>query len=163
MQAPTRNRRNLSAGFFFVAMGIAFAYGSGVYEIGSASAMGPGYFPRLVGILSILLGLGVLAKAYFGRANADGRIGAWAWKELSLILSANFLFGLLLGGLPSINLPSLGFVAAIYVSVLVASLASGRFRLKEYLVLSTVLAAGVYVICITILNFYVPIWPVFLK
>ncbi len=76
----------------------------------------------------------------------DGeKIGKWAWKQVVFILGANLAFGILLGGLPSIGVPAMGMIIAIYALVIIASLAGHEFKLPSVLVLATVLAVGSYV------------------
>ena len=61
----------------------------------------------------------------------DGEpIGKWAWKPLVFIIAANLLFGVLLGGLPSIGLPAMGMIVAIYALTIIASLAGDEFKLQ---------------------------------
>ena len=51
-----RHPKDFLAGLIFVAFGIAaIVLGSG-YPLGTAARMGPGYFPRILGILLIVLG-----------------------------------------------------------------------------------------------------------
>jgi hypothetical protein len=62
---------------------------------------------------------------------ADGdKIGKWAWKPLFFILAANFTFGILLGGLPSIGIPAMGLIVGIYALTFIASLAGNEFNAK---------------------------------
>ena len=46
-----RSQKDFFSGLMFVVVGIAFAIGSGAYTIGDGARMGPGYFPRLLGIV----------------------------------------------------------------------------------------------------------------
>lgn len=154
-----RNQHDFYSGLLFVVVGATFAWGASQHELGTANSMGPGYYPRLIGVLAMLLGTVVIVKSFMSREGNGEKIGPWAWKQLALILSANLVFGILLAGLPSIGLPSMGLVLAICALVFVASIASGQFRVREYVVLSTILVVGVYFICIKILNLYVPLWP----
>jgi hypothetical protein len=97
------------------------------------------------------------------KGHPDGdKIGKWAWKPLAYIISANVLFGILLGGLPSIGLPAMGMIAAIYGLTIVASLAGENFNLKEVLVLATVLAIGSYGAFVMLLKLQFPVWPTFI-
>lgn len=157
-----RSQQDFYSGLLFMAVGLAFAWGSGRYDIGSADQMGPGYFPRLLGILTTLTGIAVAVKSVLGTSEEDGRIGVWAWKPLFLIIAANLVFGVMIGGLPSISLPPMGLILGVFSLVLIASLASQEFRLKEVLVLGAVLAVAVYLICIKLLNLYLPLWPLFI-
>jgi hypothetical protein len=145
-----------------MAIGLAFAWGSGNYDIGSADQMGPGYVPRMLGVLTTFTGALIALKAVLVKTDESGRIGAWAWKPLVLIISANLVFGAMIGGLPSINLPPMGLVLGVYSLVFISSLASQEFRFREVLSLSTVLAVAVYLICIKLLNLYLPLWPSFM-
>jgi hypothetical protein len=79
-------------------------------------------------------------------------------------LGANLLFGALLGGMPSIGLPSFGLVVAIFGLTGVALLAdAASFNLRRLLVLSGILAGGSYVVFISLLNLQLPVWPAFIS
>ena len=90
-------------------------------------------------------------------------IGPWAWKPLIYIILANFLFGLLLGGVPSLGIPSLGVMIGILVLTLVAAKAGPEFKLKEVIILAIVLAAGSWLVFIWGLNLQMPVWPSFIS
>ncbi len=93
----------------------------------------------------------------------DGEpVGKFAWKPIVYILGANLIFGVLLGGLPSIGLPPMGLIAGIYALVIVASKAGETFDLKEVLTLATVLAIGSYLAFIVALKLQMPVWPAFI-
>ena len=95
---------------------------------------------------------------------ADGDpIGRWAWKPLFFVLAANLAFGVLLGGLPSIGLPAMGMILAIYALTIISSLAGEHFKLRDVLVLSTILAAGSYVAFIWALKLQIQVWPTFVS
>ncbi len=100
----------------------------------AAAQMGPGYFPLVLGLLLVGLGVAITANA-FGHPNAELRmIGPWAWRPLICIVLANVLFGVLLVGLPSIGLPAMGMWVAIVVMTVVASMARKGFSWTEALV-----------------------------
>jgi len=65
---------------------------------------------------------------------------------VGFIVAANLAFGVLLGGLPSIGVPSMGMVVAIYALTLIAALAGSTFKLKEVVILATILAVGSYAV-----------------
>ena len=92
-----------------------------------------------------------------------GKVGDFAWRPLLCILGANLAFGALLGGLPSIGLPSMGLVVATVALTVIAAMADETaFQIRRVLVLSTVLAAGSYGIFIALLGLTMPVWPAFL-
>ena len=146
----------------FVSVGAAFAIGATNYSIGSGARMGPGYFPLMLGVLLGILGLGVILGS-LTVDTADGEpIGRIAWKPLLLIIGANLVFGLMLGGLPSIGVPAMGLIVAIYALVVVASLAGSSFRMKSALILATILAVGSYLVFILGLSLQFQVWPSFI-
>lgn len=147
----------------FSAVGIAFAWGASTYNLGNGARMGPGYFPLVLGILLAVLGLLVSVQALGKTVKGDGEpVGTWAWKPLVCILGANVLFGVLLGGLPRFGIPPMGLVAGIYGLTLLASLASNEFKLKEVLILATLLCVLSYVAFVWLLNLQFLVWPAFI-
>jgi hypothetical protein len=68
----------------------------------------------------------------------------------------------LLGGLPSIGLPAMGLILAIYALVIIASKAGDTFSLKESLILATILSVGSYLAFIMLLKLQMPVWPTFI-
>lgn len=156
-----RSQKDFYAGMMFMGVGGAFAWGATSYRVGLADRMGPGYFPLLVGGLMALLGVAIALKALFTDSPEGDRIGPWAWRPLAFVLGANLVFGMLLGGLPSIGLPAAGMVVAIYALTVIASLAGRRFNLRAVMILATVLAVGSYLAFIVLLKLQIRVWPVF--
>jgi len=156
------SQKDFVSGLMFMAVGGAFAWGAVSYEIGEAARMGPGYFPFVLGL--ILLGLGALVSVNALRTGPPGgdKIGAIAWRPLVFILGANLLFGALLVGLPSLGIPAFGLIVAIYGLVILAGYARQGCRLRDSLILATVLAIGSYLAFVKLLNLQFPVLPWFL-
>jgi hypothetical protein len=114
------------AGLVFVLFGLFFGVQALGLEIGTAFRMGPGYFPLVLSAILILLGVFIIASAIHDRGS-DG-IGTLAWRGVLFILPAPIFFGLTVRGL--------GFVPAIFVTTLIAALASFKMRLHWALVLA---------------------------
>jgi hypothetical protein len=142
--------------------GAAFAYGATSYNIGTGARMGPGYFPLLLGSLLAIIGGIIIFKSLVVETPTGDRVGSWAWKPLSFIIAGNLLFGVLLGGLPSIKFPAMGLIVAIYGTTLVVSMAGDKFKLKEVLILATVLSVLSYLAFIVLLKLQFPVWPSFI-
>lgn len=157
-----KSQKDFFAGLMFSAVGVAFAVGASNYTIGGAARMGPGYFPLLLGIIMAVLGMAIMFTALTVETADGEKIGKWAWKQIFFVLMANFLFGVLLGGLPSIGLPAMGMIVAIYVLTIVASMAGSHFVLRDVLILATVLAAGSYFAFIWALQLQIQVWPTFI-
>lgn len=156
-----KSQKDFFAGLMFMAVGVAFAWGASSYQIGTGARMGPGYFPLLLGVLLALIGALVTFKATTLETESGDPMGPWAWKPLAFILAANFAFGLLLGGLPSLGIPPMGLIVAIYALTFIASLAGDKFKPLEVAILATILAVGSYVAFIWALKLQFPVWPSF--
>jgi hypothetical protein len=156
-----KNQRDFFAGLMFMIIGVAFASGATTYRVGAAAHMGAGYFPLLLGGVLALLGGIIMFKSLVLESEDGGPIGKWAWRPLFFIIAANLAFGVLLGGLPSIGLPPMGLVAAIYALTVIASMADGKFHTRDTLILATILAAGSYFAFILVLKLQMPVWPEF--
>ena len=157
-----KSEQDFFSGLMFLAAGIAFAWGATKYNVGQAARMGPGYFPLMLGIVLAVLGLIVLFDSLVVETEDGEKIGKIAWRPLGFIVGSNIIFGILLGGLPSIGVPAMGLIVATYGVVIVAAQAGDEFRLKEVLILATVLAALSYLAFIKLLKLQFPVWPSFL-
>ena len=157
-----KSQKDFYSGLLYTVVGAAFAYGATSYNIGTGARMGPGYFPLLLGSLLAIIGGIIIFKSLVVETPTGDRVGSWAWKPLSFIIAGNLLFGVLLGGLPSIKLPAMGLIVAIYGTTLVVSMAGDKFKLKEVLVLATVLSVLSYLAFIVLLKLQFPVWPSFI-
>nr|WP_231402680.1 tripartite tricarboxylate transporter TctB family protein [Caenimonas aquaedulcis] len=146
----------------FMTVGIAFAWGATTYNIGEGARMGPGYFPLMLGILLTGLGGFIVFESLVVETEDGEKIGSWAWRPLGFIIAANLVFGILLGGLPSIKLPAMGMIVGIYALTFIASLAGDEFSFKENIVLATLLAIGSYLAFIVLLKLQFQVWPSFI-
>jgi hypothetical protein len=146
-----KSQKDFWSGLVFVAVGIAFAWGSTNYSFGASARPGPAYFPFGLGILMALLGAMVLFKALTIEVEGGDPIGAWAWKPLAIIVAAVGFFGW--------TIPHLGLFIALPLLVVGSSLAGGEFHWRDALVNSAVLTAGSWVIFIWGLKLTIPLWP----
>lgn len=159
-----KSQKDFYAGLMFTLVGLVFAVTSATsYNIGTGARMGPGYFPLLLGVVLVVLGLVITATGFTSKAEDGDKIGKWAWRPLFFVIAANLIFGLLLGGLPKLGIPYMGMVAAIFGLVIVASLAGEVFKLKEVLILSLVLSVGSYLAFVLLLKLQLPVWPAFIS
>jgi hypothetical protein len=157
-----KSQKDFYSGLLYTVAGAAFAYGATSYNIGTGARMGPGYFPLLLGSILAIIGGIIIFKSLVVETPTGDRVGSWAWKPLSFIIAGNLLFGVLLGGLPSIKFPAMGLIVAIYGTTLVVSMAGDKFKLKEVLILATVLSVLSYLAFIVLLKLQFPVWPSFI-
>ena len=157
-----KSQQDFFSGLMFMVIGLAFAWGATTYHVGEGARMGPGYFPLLLGIVLAGLGGFIIFESLVVETEDGEPIGKWAWRPLGFVIAANLLFGVLLGGLPSVGLPAMGMIVAIYGLTFVASWAGTEFNFKEILILSTVLAIGSYLAFIVLLKLQFQVWPTFI-
>ena len=148
MPAAIRNPKDFLAGLIFVAFGLAAIVFSKDYPLGTAARMGPGYFPRILGILLIVLGGALALRALRGHRTP---LPGWKWRPVLVVLLSVIVFGLFV--------TRIGLVLATIGLIVAASAASHEFRPKEALV-SGVLLAGLAVgVFVLGLKLVIPIWP----
>jgi hypothetical protein len=149
--SPLRNPKDFYAGLLFVAFGLAALLIARAYPLGTASRMGPGYFPRILGIL--LIGLGAVLSLRGLRAGGEP-ISGWHWRPLGIVLLSVLAWGL--------AAPWLGLVVASLALVFMSSVASHEFGWREALISGVLQAASVVAIFIYGLGVPLPVWPTFL-
>ena len=157
-----KSQKDFFSGLMFTAAGVAFAVGAQTYTVGTAARMGPGYFPLMLGIILAILGVAITFNSLVIHTEDGDKVGHFVWKPIIFVLGANLAFGVLLGGLPSIGLPSMGLMLAIVALTFIASLAGDEFVLRDVAVLSLVLAIGSYAAFIWLLKLNMPVWPTFI-
>jgi len=146
--AYIRHPKDFFAGVLFIAFGtLALVVGSN-YTLGTAARMGPGYFPRILGGLLVVLGLALALRAL--RLNGPPLPG-WKWRPVLVVLISVAVFGLIVN--------RAGVVLSTILLIVASSAASREFRFRESIVAGCILAAlavGVFVIG---LKLQLPIWP----
>ena len=149
--ARIRHPKDFAAGLMFVGFGLAAIFIGRDYPLGAAARMGPGYFPRILGILLIALGAALAVRAL----RLDGqKITLESPRPLLIVIGSVVLFGL--------TAPTLGLVVASVLLIFVSSAASKEFRWKEALLSGVVLAALSVAGFIWGLGLQFSIWPTFL-
>jgi hypothetical protein len=113
------------AGVLFIGFGLFFGLQAFNLDIGTAFKMGPGYFPLVLSGILILLGIAIGVSA-INKAGDD--IGTYAWRGMMFILPAPVFFGLTVRGL--------GFVPSIFLTTIIAAMASLKMKLPAALLLA---------------------------
>jgi predicted outer membrane lipoprotein len=157
-----KSQKDFFSGLMFAIIGGAFAWGATSYSVGTGARMGPGYFPLLLGILLAILGAFTVFYSLIEHTEDGDKVGKFVWRPIVYVLGANVAFGILLAGLPSLGIPAMGLIVAIFALVIIASKAGDRFNLKEVLILAAVLSVGSYTAFIMLLKLQMPVWPTFI-
>ncbi|HSU44082.1 MAG TPA: tripartite tricarboxylate transporter TctB family protein [Casimicrobiaceae bacterium] len=143
-----RNPRDFYAGALFIVIGAATILLGSRYTLGTAARMGPGYFPRILGILLIVLG-GLLV---FRAARVSGAsIPPFRWRPTLIVLGSVVLFGAIVR--------PVGVALSTVILIVTASAASHEFRPREALVAGVLLAALAVGVFVVGLQLQLPIWP----
>jgi putative tricarboxylic transport membrane protein len=146
--AFVRHPKDFVAGLLFIAIGIGAIVIATNYPLGSAARMGPGYFPRMLGILLIFLGA-ILALRALRLQGAP--LPRWPWRPTIVVLGSVVLFGLIVN--------RVGVALSTVVMVVLASSASHEFRPVESVIAGVLLAIAAVGIFILGIKLQLPIWP----
>jgi uncharacterized membrane protein YqjE len=149
--ARIRHPKDFAAGLMFIAFGVAaIAIGAG-YPLGVAARMGPGYFPRILGILLIVFGIALALRSL---RSTGAMITLESPRPLLIVLGSVVLFG--------VTVEHLGLVISTVLLIVTSSAASTEFRWKEALASSLVLAALSVAGFVWGLGLQFSVWPAFL-
>ena len=147
-----RNPKDFWAGVLFALVGAAAIVLGSRYNLGTAARMGPGYFPRILGMLLIALGSAIALR---GLRTDGAAMPGWRWWSTLVVLGSVVLFGLIVN--------RAGLALSTVILIVLASSASSEFRWKEALISGVFLAALAVGVFIIGLKLQLPIWPPFLQ
>ena len=151
-----KNASDFWSGVMFIAFGLLFAGIARQYDMGTSARMGPAYFPTVLGLLLVLIGAYIAFKGFRSAAtDGHGHIDKFHFKPLLLVLGAVVAFGLLLR-------PT-GLVVALTALIIISSLGSGEFKLKEVIPLAIGLIGLVLAVFIWGLGLTIPVLPAFMQ
>lgn len=146
-KARKTNWRNLT----FAAIFVVFSLATGIHAwrnmvVGTAAAMGPGFFPLM---LSIALGILAACVGLTG-IDKETRLQLAPLKAIALIVLAPAVFAL--------SVRTLGLVPAVAATIFMASLASRFATLRDAVFLS----AGFTIFCVIVFHYLlglpIPLW-----
>lgn len=147
-----KHPKDFWAGVLYIAFGGAGILIALDYPLGSASRMGPGYFPRGLGMLMILLGAILVLRSLRLRG---APIAFPTFKPILIVLGSVIVFAL--------AAPKGGLVVAIILLVFLSSFASHEFRLREAAIASLIMSAFTVLAFAWGLKLQLPVWPAFIQ
>ncbi len=118
MQSRILSPKDFWTGLIYIAFGGAAGWIGSAYNMGTAGRMGPGYFPKVLAGMLIVLGLISLGRSFVSKGEPISRI---AFKPLVLVLLACASFGFLVN--------RAGLIVALAALVLVSAAGSREFKL----------------------------------
>lgn len=138
--------KDLVAGAIFVAFSIGFGVASTAYPMGNAAQMGPGYYPLLLSSVLGALGLGIGLGGWRKPAQMMVVVRPPA---LIAVLAAPLLF--------AVALRPLGFVPAVLLTSLLATMAAPKMGWLARILTAAGLALGCTTIFIWALGIPLPL------
>ena len=141
-----RAPRDFGSGLLFLGFAAAAMGMASRYPLGSASRMGPGYVPMLLGGALALIGIACVARSF---ARDGEPISGFAWKPLAYVTLSTVLFGLLIRGA--------GVAIALGSLVMLSASASRLFHWPAALALASALALFCVFVFIRALGLPIPV------
>jgi hypothetical protein len=154
VRKTTINGQNVFTGKDFLA-GVVFILFGGVgiaiawnYPKGTAWHMGPGYFPSVISVGLVVLGICISARSFWMDKE---RVHLPAFRPLLVVVGGVVAFGLLL--------QPIGFLLSNLILIVISRLGGSEFRLKEVILLYLVFVSIAVVVFIYFLGVQISIWP----
>jgi putative tricarboxylic transport membrane protein len=148
MRLRVRNQQDLGSGVLFVSIGLFVLWVSRDYPIGTAVRMSSGYFPRMLCLLLIALGIYVLVRSLV----VEG-------PPVSAVKPRPVIFITLGVAVFALSIQTLGIVTATFLLSLIGGHASTRVRLWEMLAAAAVLTLLTVGIFVWGLGLPLSLWP----
>lgn len=142
-----KSPQDLGAALVFMLIGLAGLYFGKDLTYGTASRMGPGYFPTWLNSLILVLGAGVGLKAL---AIEGPRIQPFQLRPILFITTATLIFGFLVN--------SVGLALAAVLLTIFAAYARRSVNLTETILLGMGLAVFSVVVFVYVLGQALPAW-----
>lgn len=142
MSSIIRNPKDFWSGILFIVFGLGAVWLSWDYPMGKAGRMGPGYFPTMLGWLLAAIGGATLVRSFFSKKGEP--IGKLAVKETLIVISGIVLFGVIVR--------DAGIMPAVFLLVVISSLASTKFGWIPVLAMATGSAVFCWVVFVYLLG-----------
>lgn len=143
------NWRDLIAGAMFAAIGAGVVIIALGYRLGSAARMGPGFFPIMLGVLLVVLGIAIAAISF--RSSPEGEPAPHSFKGMLVVVGAVCLFAVMLDWA--------GLLLTVFVVAAGSSFMSPESSAAKALATGAVLTALCYGLFIWALGVPMPVFP----
>ena len=145
-----RSPKDFWAGLMFSAIGLFFLVVARNYRMGTATNMGPAYFPTVLGGLMAVVGAIVFLQSFVVKGE---KVPPLYFRPIFFVILSLLLFGYLL--------KPIGLVLALGFLLGVSAFAGHESRLKEVLILSIALILFSVLVFVKGLRLPFPLWPKF--
>jgi len=127
-----QNPKDFWTGLLYIFFGVSAMLIARDYNMGTASRMGPAFFPTILGALLAVIGAIAVIRSFIAPGTP---IGGFAFKGLVLVTVSVVVFGFLVR--------EAGLVIALPLLVILGGYASARFRWRN----AITMAAGLTIFC----------------
>jgi hypothetical protein len=131
MKPELRGNKDFWAGMMLIGIGAAAMFIARDYRFGSASRMGPGFFPAVLSAILIAFGGGIMAA---GLRRGERIQGSLSLRALVLLPSSLVLFGVLM--------EVAGFIPALVALVFLAAASGREFKFAEVSLMTVLLTVA---------------------
>src|SRR3954471_19495931 len=140
--------KDLCAGLFFIAVGIAGYWFVREMPMGAAVRMGPGYIPKVLSVIVALFGVFIAGRSFIIQGDP---LDAWKLRPLLIISASIFGFAFLID--------SNGLLVAAIVLMVVGTIGGREFFWKEMIIFSVIMAVGAVIIFHILLGLPMQVFP----
>jgi len=140
------------SGLFFMLVGVGAVLMSMHLEFGTLRAIGPGFFPTVLGVILAVLGAILVFRAFV--VDPEPYVSS-DLKVAALVLGGSALFGILIR-------PA-GLVIAIVAMILTAALATKELSFREAVLVAAGLAIGSVLVFVYALGLPIPVFGSLLR
>lgn len=144
------DQKGLATGAIYIVFGAVVALGAQQYPVGGFHRMGPGFFPLMISLGLVAVGLVVVALSV-ARAVQPVALGRWSWRNLVLVTLALVAFALLIR-------PG-GVILATAAMVAIASRAARDLKPRETLISLLVLLVLIWLLFLKLLGLQLTMLP----
>ena len=133
-----KNQQDFWAGMMFASFGAMAIWLSTDYPMGTASRMGPGYFPTWLG--GMMLVMGAIVAVMGLKFEGSEKITPFAWKPMIMLSIGFVVFGW--------GVDHIGFIPSLFGLSVITAAAGQNFKVLEVLMMTVVLIAimvGVFI------------------
>jgi hypothetical protein len=142
-----KSPQDFGAGLVFVAIGLGGLYFGQELSFGSSARMGPGYFPTILSVLILVIGLIVGFK---GMTVEGPEIEPVQLRPIAFVVAAILVFGFLID--------SIGLAFTAVVLTVFAAYARREVNLTETILLGVGLALFTVLVFVYVLGQSLPAW-----
>lgn len=128
-----KNQEDFWAGLMFVGFGLLAIFISRDYPFGTASRMGPGYFPSVLGGIMLVLGA-IVAFLALRPSESEKKVTPFAWKPMIMLSLGFVVFGW--------GIDNIGFIPSLFLLSVITAAAGQTFKVVEVLIMTAALIAG---------------------